>query len=446
MKLKNDVIRKEDIRSCKNNLRSDISKSISDIEGLTSSILMEGSLQTMGWADAFRALLLGFENSEVAYRNLILNSAFHINSKCALALPLYLLSVEWLLKNNGNDGKALLETLPLAERVGSKSVIKEWEKTIHDETTNAYKGLLLDAAYRAGSLGTVVVRKTDSYPRVEIDCGSKFNCEPHPFFYSDDTRKIEFDNCIFVVIDGAIIEVSEIHHLLTYCYENKVPCVLMATNYSDDVANTLRVNWEKKLVNILPLILNKDLENINQAKDICQVTNVVPVSKDTGMLVSNIDFKECTLNNVSFSSQKSTLSISTTKDNFKSIRNLKKDITLKLENEKVDDVREILKKRLSALSTRKAIVNVKCCKEEIGVLKDRMGNLFQLLSCAGREGVVQLDDILRHIGYSPSPTMPMVLPSKMAEICIRRAISDVNAIDKIMAIIKLDNHDKMEKQ
>ena len=126
--------------------------------------------------------------------------------------------------------------------------------------------------------------------------------------------------------------------------------------------------------------------------------------------------------------------------------NLKKDITLKLENEKVDDVREILKKRLSALSTRKAIVNVKCYKEEIGVLKDRMGNLFQLLSCAGREGVVQLDGALRHIGYLPSPTMPMVLPSKMAEICIRRAISDVNAIDKIIAIIKLDNHDKMEKQ
>ena len=446
MKPKNDVVRKEDIRSCKNNLRSDISKSISDIENLSSSILMDGSLQTMGWADAFRALLLGFENSEVAYRNLILNSAFYINSKCALSLPLYLLSLQWLLKNNDNDGEALLATLPFSERISSAAVIKEWEKTIHDETTNAYKELLLDAAHKAGSLGTVVVRKTDSYPRIEIDCGSKFNCEPHPFFYSEDTKKIEFDNCIFVVVDGAIIEVSEIHHLLSYCYENKVPCVLMATNYSDDVANTLRVNWEKKLVNILPLILNKDLANINQAKDICQVTNTIPVSKDTGMLVSNIVFKECALNNITFASEKSTLSISTTKDNFEAIRNLRQDISLKLENEKVDDIREILKKRLSSLSTRKAIVNVKCYREEIGVLKDRMGNLFQLLSCAGREGVVQLDDTFRHIGYTPSPTMPMILPSRMAEICVKRAISDVNAIDKIMAIIKLDNHDKMEKQ
>ena len=446
MKPKNDVIRKENIRDCRNRLRSDISTSILDIESLSSSILMDDSLQTMGWSDAFRVLLLGFKNSEVAYRNLILNSAFHINSKCALALPLYLLSVEWLLKNRDNEGESLLETLPKVKRVNSRTVVKEWEKTIHDETTHAYKDILLEAAHSAGSLGTVVVRKTDSFPRVEIDCGSKFNCELHPFFYSDDTRKIEFDNCIFVVVDGAIIEVSEIHHLLTYCYENKVPCVLMASSYSDDVANTLRVNWEKKLVNILPLLTNKDLENINPTKDICQVTNTVPISKDTGMLVSNIDFEDCTLHNITFVSEKNTLSISTTKDNFSSIRNLRRDITSKLESEKVDDVREILKKRLSGLSTRKAIVNIRCQNQELGVLKDRMGNLFQLLSCAGREGIVQLDDTLRHIGYEPSPTMPMILPSKVAEICIRRAISDVNAIDKIMAIIKLDNHGKVEKQ
>ncbi len=446
MKPKNDVIRKEDISTCKNNLRKDVSKSIVDIENLSSSILMDGSLQTMGWADAFRALLLGFKNSEVAYRNLILNSAYHINSKCALALPLYLLSVEWLLKSKEADDGSLLKTLPLSKRVDSRSVIQEWLKTIHDESTEMYKDMLLEAARTAGAFGTVVVKKTDSYPRVEIDCGSKFDCEPHPFFYSDDTKKIEFDNCIFVVVDGAIIEVSEIHHLLTYCYESKTPCVLIASNFSDDVANTLRVNWEKKLVNILPLLSSKDLENINQTKDICQVTNTVPVSKDTGMLISNIDFEECCLNNITYISERSKLSISTTKNNFSSISHLRRDITSKLEKEKVDDVREILKKRLSRLSTRKVIVNVRCLDEEIGVLKDRMGNLFQLLSCAGREGVVHLDETLKHIGYAPSPTMPTILPSRMAEICIRRAISDVSAINKIMAIIKLDDHDKMEKQ
>ena len=445
MTIKNDVIRKKDIRKCRDNLRKDLSKAIAEIGSLSSSFLLDGSLQTMGWGDSFRALLLGFSNSEPAYRNLILNSAFHINSNCSLGVPLYLLTIEWLLKNNGSSLNELLELLPRPERVNSSMVISEWRKTVHDESTMMNEQLLLRAAREAGSFGTVVVEKTDTYSRIDIDCGSKFSCDVHPFFHSDSTKKIEFDNCIVVIVDGAIIEVSEIHHLLTYCYENKIPCILMASNFSDDVANTLRVNWEKNLVNILPLIISKELENINQVKDICQVANVLPVSKDTGMLVSNMDFKECTLNNITYLSEKGVLSISTTDRNFSSIRSLRDNITSKLEKEKVDDIREILKKRLSQLSTRKAIVRIKCQDDEIGMLRDRMGNLFQLLSCSGREGIVRLDSIFQHICVDPPSTMPTMLPSNVAEICLRRAISDVNAINKIMAIIKLDHHGKMEK-
>ena len=442
--MKNDVIRKDEISKCRDSLRKDISLAISNINSLSSSLLLEDSLHTMGWCDSFRALLLGLNNSEPAYKNMILNSTYHINSSCSLGIPLYLLSVEWLLKNKDHDFDNLLSQLSTSKRVNSSKVIEEWEKTIHDLQTVANKHLFLEAAKAAGSFGSIVVEKTEADSGVEIDCGSKFSCDAHPFFHSADMRKIEFEKCLIVVVDGAIIEVSEIHHLLTYCYENAVPCVLIAGSFSDDVANTLRVNWEKKLVSILPLISDKELENINQTRDLCQVANILPVSKDTGMLISNMSFEECVLNDVTYLLEISQLSISTTSKNFHSVKMLRENIIKNLENEKVDDIREILKKRLSQLSTRKAIIKVRCKANELGMLKDRAGNLFQFLSCSGRQGVVSVQPIFKLIGVDPSPNMPTILPAKIAENSIRRAISDVRAINKIMTIIKLDHNDKME--
>tara|TARA_Y100001970_G_C14259113_1_gene878088 strand:+ start:7064 stop:8377 length:1314 start_codon:yes stop_codon:yes gene_type:complete len=437
MSAKNDVICRDEIEKCKNSLRKDISLAVQEVDSLSSSLLLDDCLHTIGWSDSFRALLIGLKKSEPAYRNLILNSANHINSNCSMGIPLYLVLVEHLLKSE-YDGERLLEDIQQPKRTKSATIISEWQKTVHDEYTIKNKDLFLSAVNQAGSLGSVVVEKTSAINRVEVDCGSKFSCTAHSFFDDESLDIIEFDKCLIAVVDGAIIEVSEIHHLLTYAYERSMPAVIVASNYSDDVANTLRVNWEKGLVKVLPLILNRDLDNINQVKDICEVACTVPISKDTGLLLSAMDFDEQPLNSVVYIRRKSEISIKTTKRNFDAIRVLQKEIQESLEKEKVDDIKKILRKRLSRLSTRKAIVKINCSQTELGILQDRAGSLFQLLSCAGREGVVSLDPIYERIGYSPSRYMPRILPRRVTEISIRRAISDVRAINKIMAIIKLD--------
>jgi len=439
MSAKNDVICRDEIQGCKNSLRKDISQAVQEVDSLSLSILLDDSLHTIGWNDSFRALLIGLNNSEPAYRNLILNSVYNINARCSIGIPLYLLIVEHLLKSKESaDFRELLKDVGQAKRVNSEVVISEWEKTIHDEPTIKNKPLFLSAVQEAGALGSIVVEKTDAVNRVEIDCSSKFSCTTHSFFDSEDLSTIEFNRCLVIIVDGAILEVSEIHHLLTYSYEQSIPAVIIASNYSDDVANTLRVNWEKDLIKVLPLILNKDLDNINQVKDMCEISKTFPVSKDTGLLLSGLDFSEMVPNSVIYSDKKNELSIKTTKHNFDAIRILQKDIQNNLGKEKVDDVKSILRKRLSRLSTRKAVVKINCTRAELGILQDRAGGLFQLLSCAGREGVVSLDTIYGRIGYSPSIYIPRLLPKQVAEICVRRAISDVQAINKIMAIIKLD--------
>jgi len=439
MSVKNDVICRDEIQKCKSFLRKDISLAIQEIDNLSSSILLDDSLHTIGWSDSFRALLIGLKNSEPAYRNLILNSVYNINSSCSLGIPLYLIAVEYLLNSKfDEDFDRLLQEIPQAQRANSKSVISEWQKTIHDEYTMRNKDLFLDAVNQAGSLGSITVEKTSAINRVVVDNGSKFSCIAHHFFDSENLNTIEFDSCLIVVVDGAIIEVSEIHHLLTYSYEKNIPVVIMATNYSDDVANTLRVNWEKNLVKVLPLIIDKDLDNINQVKDLCQISRTFPVSKDTGILLSTIDFNDEPLSSITYINMKGELSIKTTKNNFDAVRALQKDIQENLEKEKEDDIKNILRKRLAALSTRKTIIKINCNDTELGMLQDRVGSLFQLLSCAGGQGMVSLVPLYKLIGRTSVKYMPTALPRAITEISIRRAISDVRAINKIMAIIKLD--------
>ena len=440
MSAKNDVLCRDELDKCRDKLKKDVTLAIEEINNLSASILLDDSLHTIGWSDSLRALLLGLRSSEPAYRNLILNSVSRINATCSMAIPLYLLTIQNLLSKNSSPTiqKRLLGLVTHPTRVSSKKIIREWESSVHDEYTIRNKSLFIEAVYAAGALGSIAVEQTNSVPRVVIDCSSKFSCDAHQFFESEILDFVELDNCLTVIVDGAVIDVSEIHHLLTHAYENAVPVVMFASNYSDDVANTLAVNWHKGLVKVLPLIVNKELDNINQIKDICTVSGAIPVSKDTGLLISTLCFDEIPRVDVVYSSIQRECSFRTTKKNFDNIRRLRQDIQENLENEKIEDVKKILKKRLSKLSTRKATVKISCSKTELGILQDRAANLFQLLSCSGRQGIIPLTPIYDCLEYHPSRFMPSILPRAIAESAIRRAISDASAIDNIRAIIKLD--------
>ena len=67
MPAKNDVICKDEIQKCKNSLRKDISLAVQEVNNLSSSLLLDDCLHTIGWSDSFRALLIGLNQPEPAY-------------------------------------------------------------------------------------------------------------------------------------------------------------------------------------------------------------------------------------------------------------------------------------------------------------------------------------------------------------------------------------------
>ena len=440
MSVHNRVIRGNELDKCRSILKKDISSLIGDINDLSSSILMKDRLHTIGWNDSFRGLLVGLNNCEAAYKNLILNSAYHLNETCALAIPVYLLALQRILSSRITDERVLklIEAPAIPRRIRSIDIIEEWERSIHDEVTLFNKDVFIGAVQAAGSLGSVVIEQTSGATITELESGCQFQCSMHPFFHESFEDIIALKECIVIVIDGAIIDVSEIHHLLTYAYEKKMPAVIFASNYSDDVANTLIVNWEKGLVNVLPFIMDQSLDNVNQVKDLCTIAGITPISKETGILISTLDFSTIPINAVKYSTKKQICSIQTTKNNFDSIKHLREDIQKTLTKEKVDDVRVILKKRLSRLSTRTIRTKIHCSKTEEGILQERAACLVQLLACAGREGVIDLQPIYDMLDYVPSSFMPTILPHRITLNAIHKAVADAKAISNISVIIKLD--------
>lgn len=121
-----------------------------------------------------------------------------------------------------------------------------------------------------------------------------------------------------ICIDGYVENVGEIHHMLQKVSEDRLDCVLVCRGMSDDVRHTLKVNFERETLRVLPYIASFDLEMCNTLVDIAVVTGNDVVSSLKGQLISSIDlesisntdFCECSNTHIMISSSKDRLSVS----------------------------------------------------------------------------------------------------------------------------------------
>lgn len=146
--------------------------------------------------------------------------------------------------------------------------------------------VLRQALELAGFGGRVIVEKTKSQvPSVELVLGYTFELEQ---LLPIDTNLVQ--PRVFC-IDGHIAEVSEIHHLLEASAEAKEPCVIFLRGVSDDVKHTLKVNYDRGSLRVLPIMARLDLEGMNTLVDLATVTGCDLVSSLKGDLISTIKYE-----------------------------------------------------------------------------------------------------------------------------------------------------------
>lgn len=138
----------------------------------------------------------------------------------------------------------------------------------------------------AGFAGRIMVEKTHAQRvSVELCSGYCFNVRP-PWSLS-----VRLDNPRALIIDGYVQEVSELHHLLEAAASSKEQVALFVRGLSDDVLHTLRVNYDRGSLCVVPLLIQSDLEGINTVNDIATVAGCLPVSSNKGDLVSSVRFE-----------------------------------------------------------------------------------------------------------------------------------------------------------
>lgn len=86
-------------------------------------------------------------------------------------------------------------------------------------------------------------------------------------------NKIEFKNFKFIIIDGFIDKVSEIHHLLQQSSETKQPYLLVCKGMREEVKYTIMQNLMRGTINLFPVCLSINEENVNVTSDFAAVLN-----------------------------------------------------------------------------------------------------------------------------------------------------------------------------
>ena len=88
---------------------------------------------------------------------------------------------------------------------------------------------------------------------------------------------IEKEDYKYIIIDGFIDKISEIYHLLEEANRTKEPYVIFCKGMSDEVKSVIIKNLMRKTIDVLPISLKINEENINTLNDIaaCHDNDVI---------------------------------------------------------------------------------------------------------------------------------------------------------------------------
>jgi FtsZ-binding cell division protein ZapB len=156
---------------------------------------------------------------------------------------------------------------------------------------------------------------------------------------------------------------------------------------SDDVINTLVVNWKRGTLKAVPIIVPFDLMGINMLNDISVVCNCDVVSSLKGQIISAIKYTDIAyVDSIDVSNNKISITNKNNQQNVKlhieSLRNKR--------NELIDDIAHLYDERIKSLLGSMVIVNL---SDDILYLRDRqrIDNVLRAFSQMLEFGIAELD-------------------------------------------------------
>ncbi len=206
----------------------------------------------------------------------------------------------------------------------------------------------------SGRKGKIVIQNS-SLQLTEISYGSQIcKWKPDPSYFSSiNQQKVSVENCKVVFIDGIIESVSECHRLFQSSHESRVPIVIFARGFAEEIVATAAINMQRQTAQIIPVVIPFDEIGVNGMADLATCFSSEVISSDKGQLISNIDVESCMIAN------RITCSYLGTEIEYRSnrVNDVVKNLTSRLNKE--DDLKsDLIRRRLEYLGSGAVTIKV----------------------------------------------------------------------------------------
>jgi len=271
---------------------------------------------------------------------------------------------------------------------------------------------ILETMSLAGFEGKIVIddKTCESTLTIEHREGFVFQTLPTHAFYNQPNNRWDQENVKVLLVDGIVESVSELHGILMHSSQRKIPMLLVAHGFSEEIIATLKANQTYNNFNIIPVRVPSELETINLLNDLAVVCNANIVSSLKGEMLQLVDydslpvvdFVTCWNNNLKIINPSSKESVSS------HIRTL---LIKREEKSGIQDLEDLIDKRIKALISNSVLVKLPNVSEpQKDAIKANLDFGFRTAKAALNFGVLNVNNFLSSVD---NPDMKKILSSSL---------------------------------
>lgn len=167
----------------------------------------------------------------------------------------------------------------------------------------------------------------------------------------------EVSNAKVMLVDGVMERVSELDKILNGAMSTKIPLLLIAHGFSEEIISTIKVNVDYNNFNIMPVRLQPDLDSLNVVNDIAIVSGGDIVSTLKGQMVCFTEFDSLpVVERIRLTSKELCI------ENAKTRRSVSEHLRMLLEkrqsNQQISDLSDLIDKRIQGLISASVVLRL----------------------------------------------------------------------------------------
>lgn len=167
----------------------------------------------------------------------------------------------------------------------------------------------------------------------------------------------EVANPKVMLVDGVIERVSEIDKILNGAMATKIPLLLIASGFSEEVISTIKMNVDYKKFDIMPVRLTTELDSLNVINDIAVTCGSDVISTLKGQMICFTEFDSLpVVEKIRLTSKELCV------ENAKTRRAVSEHLRMLLEkrrsNETITDISDLIDKRIQGLISASVVLRL----------------------------------------------------------------------------------------